>query len=190
MHQQPGKPASSDEKVSTTLQLHGVLVRVFDTGVLLIGESGIGKSESALDLISRGHQLVADDIVEVSQADGSLVGRAPELTFELLEIRGLGVINVSRAFGEAAVRSHSSIDLCIELQKDDVDVERIGNVVCEKEVLGVAVHKFVIPVSSGRNLAILIETAVRLHINRDAGAAAAELLIEKQRALLRSAQPI
>lgn len=189
MHQDITKPASSDGDKAATLQLHGVLVRVFEMGVLLIGESGIGKSESALDLITRGHQLVADDVVEVFKVEDELRARAPELTFELLEIRGLGVINVNRAFGSAAVCKDSTIDLCIELQKD-ADVERLGNILYETEIADVLVHKFVIPVSSGRNLATLIETAVRLHINRDAGATAAELLIEKQQALLRSAQQI
>ena len=189
MHHDISKPVSPDGDIAATLQLHGVLVRVFDTGVLLIGESGIGKSESALDLITRGHQLIADDVVKVFEADGELRGRAPELTYELLEIRGLGVINVSRAFGEAAVRPDSTIDLCIELQQD-VDVERLGNVIHETEIAGVPVQKFVIPVSSGRNLATLIETAVRLYINRDAGATAAEQLIEKQKALLQSSQQI
>ena len=185
MHQNPSKPALIGGERSTTLQLHGVLVRVFETGVLLIGESGIGKSESALDLVTRGHQLVADDVVEVSSSDGELLGQAPELTYELLEIRGLGVINVNRAFGESAVRPSSTIDLCIELH-EDTDVERIGNVMSETQIAGVVIQKFVIPVSAGRSLATLIETAVRLYINRDAGAAAAELLIEKQESLLRS----
>src|SRR5215213_557291 len=169
MHHDIIKPAPSDGYTPATLQLHGVLVRVFDTGVLLLGESGIGKSESALDLITRGHQLVADDVVEVFVDDAEAIrGRAPELTFELLEIRGLGVINVSRAFGDAAVRDMSTIDLCIELQTDS-DVERLGDLVQEKEIAGVRIHKFVVPVSPGRNLATLIETAVRLHVNRDAG---------------------
>lgn len=189
MHHDISKPASPDGDIAATLQLHGVLVRVFETGVLLIGESGIGKSESALDLITRGHQLIADDVVKLFEADGELRGRAPELTYELLEIRGLGVINVNRAFGEASVRPYSTIDLCIELQ-EDVDVERLCDVIQETEIAGVPVQKFVIPVSSGRNLATLIETAVRLYINRDAGAIASESLIEKQKALLKSPQRI
>src|SRR5687767_7156875 len=102
----PGAPAS-------TLQIHGVLVRVLGTGVLLAGESGIGKSECALDLVTKGHSLVADDVVRIVFDGDSLIGTAPELTFELLEIRGLGIINVRELFGEKAVIPSCSIDLCV-----------------------------------------------------------------------------
>lgn len=185
MQQDIAGPASSNSDIATLQQLHGVLLRVFDIGVMLQGESGIGKSESALDLISRGHQLVADDVIEVFTHDGELHGRAPELTFELLEIRGLGIINVRGAFGSMSVRRSSKIDLCIQLQTN-IEVERLGNVVLEKEIAGRNVQMFALPVTLGRNLATLIETAARIFINRDAGADAAERLIAKQRELLNS----
>ena len=183
------KPAPRDENWQTTTQLHGVLVRVFGTGVLLIGESGIGKSECALDLISRGHKLVADDVIVVSVDRDQLLGGAPELTSELLEIRGLGVINVREAFGETAVSNMSTLELCVELQKEG-DVERVGNVIQVHDIAGRAIPKFVLPVSPGRNLATLVETAVRLHMNHDAGHNAAERLIEEQQALISSGRQV
>ena len=179
-------PGTPDDSTPATQQLHGVLIRVFGTGVLLIGESGIGKSESALDLITRGHQLVADDVVHVERTDDRLTGSAPELTFEMLEIRGLGFINIKQAFGPGSVNRKSSIDLCVELQKGS-DFERPEEIVHHQEILKISIRKFVIPVSSGRNLATLIETAVRLHINREAGDAATERLLEKHAELIRSA---
>src|SRR5687768_18351487 len=102
MHDNPkGEPAAPGTEAQ--LRLHGVLVRVLDTGILLIGESGIGKSECALDLVTKGHPLVADDVVEVFVDSDRLFGRAPALTYELLEIRGLGIINVRELFGADAI---------------------------------------------------------------------------------------
>lgn len=187
MQQDIAQPAPPENISSSSLQLHGVLVRVLGTGVLLLGESGIGKSECALDLITRGHKLVADDVVQVLTATGTLIGKAPELTFGLLEIRGLGVIDVRGAFGDEAVCEESSIEFCVELQKS-ADVERIGDVLYEHDIAGRSVPKFVLPVSPGRNLAILVETAARIFINRDNGTDAAQILVAKQRALLDSVQ--
>jgi HPr kinase/phosphorylase len=176
MHQDITKPASPDSDRPATLQLHGVLVRVFGTGVLLIGESGIGKSESALDLITRGHQLIADDVVDVTGTSDGLVGRAPETIFGLLEIRGLGVFDVRKAFGYGATLTESSIDLCIELRKD-ADAERVGNFVHEYEIARRRIPRFIMAVTPGRNLAILVETAVRLYLTRHDGAAAGDALL-------------
>jgi HPr kinase/phosphorylase len=176
----PGFP----QRVSPArIQLHGVLVRVLDTGVLLIGESGIGKSECALELVTKGHQLVADDVVEVTVATDSLSGKAPALTFELLEIRGLGIINVRELFGQFAACSESEIDLCIELRKWS-EVDRIENVVKKHEVGGYVIPKFILPVSSGRSLSTLVEVAARLFRNRETGSDAARVLLEKHEALL------
>ena len=175
LHGGPGSPKC---------QLHAVLVRIFDTGVLLIGESGIGKSECALDLITRGHRLIADDAVAVFSADEQrLVGTAPPLTKRLLEIRGLGIINVPEVFGDAAFLEESTIDLCIELRRQ-VEPRPLEDVVSNYELAGSKLPKFVLPVSTGRNLATLVETAVRLH--RIGGTSkASELLIEEHRKLLR-----
>ena len=182
-----GKLESHNKIWSTPLRLHGVLVRVLETGILLIGESGIGKSECALDLVTKGHPLVADDVVEVFVDSESLVGRAPSLTFELLEIRGLGIINVRELFGAEAICSESRIDLCVELHKW-VEVERIGNVVYDYQIRDRAIPKFVLPVSPGRNLATLVETAARLHACRGKGSDAGRTLVEKHAALLDQAK--
>ena len=176
MLQDKTRPASSDGGKAQSLQLHGALVRVFEIGVLLIGESGIGKSESALDLVTRGHQLIADDVVDVKLTDGVLVGRAPEMIYGLLEIRGLGIFDVRKAFGDGATSARSSIELCIELRKD-ADIERVGNFVHEYEIASHQIPRFILPVTPGRNLAILVETAVRLYLNRYNGAAAGDNLL-------------
>ena len=147
---------------SARCQLHAVLVRILDTGVLLLGESGVGKSECALDLITRGHQLIADDAVEILAVGGSLLGKAPRLTSHLLEIRGLGIINVLEVFGENSICGESMVDLCIELKRF-VEARPLEDVVSEFEVAGLKLPKLVLPVSPGRNLATLVETAVRLH---------------------------
>ncbi len=176
MHQDLTNSASSDVDRTSTFQLHGVLVRVFGTGVLLIGESGIGKSECALDLVTRGQKLIADDVIKVQRTSDGPVGKAPDLTYGLLEIRGLGIFNVQKAFGGDSTLDGSSIDLCIELRKD-ADVERIGNFVHEYEIGGDKIPRFILPVTPGRNLATLVETAVRLFLNRYNGAAAGDSLL-------------
>ena len=160
---------------SLNCQLHAVLVRVFDTGVVIIGDSGIGKSECALDLVTRGHRLVADDAVEIYTDGDMLTGAAPKLTRHLLEIRGLGIIDVARIFGDDCVSSETSVDLCVELRKLS-SVERLENVISEYEIAGRGVPKFMLPVSSGRNLATLVETAVRLFRNGELGRTAERLI--------------
>ena len=159
------------------------MVRLLDTGVLLIGESGIGKSEGARELVTKGHQLVADVVVEVIVAEEGLLGRAPALTFELLEIRGLGIINVRELFGQFAACSESEIDLCIELRKWS-EMERIENVIKKHEIAGYAIPKFILPVSSGRSLSTLVEVGARLFRNRETGSDATRVLLEKHEALL------
>jgi len=161
------------------VRLHGVLVRVFGAGILLIGESGIGKSECALELISRGHRLIADDAVDISVSGHRLLGRSPEATSSLLEIRGLGVFDIEKTFGPEAVLPESSIDLCVELRKG-TDDPRVGNFVHEEVVGGESIPKFIVPVTPGRNLAVLIETAARLLLNRHNGAAAGDALLAGQ----------
>ena len=173
----------TDSIPTKRIQLHGVLVRVLHTGILLIGESGIGKSECALDLVTKGYQLVADDVVDLFITGEAITGKAPSLTFELLEIRGLGIINVRELYGDAAVRAESPVDLCVELQKR-ADVERIENVVGEYLIGGCSIPKYILPVSSGRNLSTLVETAARLFIRHKSGATAASVLLEKHAALL------
>jgi HPr kinase/phosphorylase len=153
---------------------HGVLLDLYGLGVLIEGESGVGKSECALDLIMRGHQLVADDLVEVRLR-------------EHMEIRGLGILNIRELFGVSAVSGPKQIGLNIRLERWEKasEVDRLGLEERTVDILGVAVPYFVLPVSPGRNLATLVETAVRVHLLRLRGYNAAERLVERHRGLLR-----
>jgi HPr kinase/phosphorylase len=174
------------EMLAPQTMLHGVLMGMYGLGVFLRGESGIGKSECALDLITRGHHLISDDAVWVKKIGDKLEGSAPELTYEHLEIRGLGIINIRDLFGVSAIGKQKKIDLCIELKKwDDLgEIERLGLETQEAEIFGVKLPRFVLPVSSGRNVSTLVETAVRLHLLRSAGYDAAQKLIEKHTRIL------
>lgn len=174
-----------EELPSAKCQLHAVLVRVFDSGVLLVGESGIGKSECALELITKGHRLCADDAVELFEKGDLLIGKAPGLTRHLLEIRGLGIINVSEVFGEQAVCEETPVDLCIELRRS-VEATSLESVAQAHEVAGVVMRRYVLPVSSSCNLATLVETAVRLH-QHGGSIRTSKLLIEEHAKLM---QPV
>lgn len=175
------------EVLAPQTSIHGVLLGMYGLGVLLMGESGIGKSECALDLIVRGHSLISDDIVLVKRIGDKLEGTSPELTFEHLEIRGLGIINVRDLFGVSAIgKQKKNIDLCIELRKWDEaeEIDRLGLETKQQEVFGVKIAKFVLPVSSGRNISTLVETAIRVHLLRISGYDAAQKLIEKHTKML------
>jgi HPr kinase/phosphorylase len=166
---------------------HGVLLDLYGLGVLIEGRSGVGKSECALDLIMRGHMLVADDLVEVRRTrPGQLTGSTPDLLREHMEIRGLGIINVRELFGASAVAGPVQIDLNILLQRweEAREVERLGLDARTVEILGVAVPHFVLPVSPGRNLATLVETAVRVHLMRLRGYNAAQGLVARHREMI------
>jgi HPr kinase/phosphorylase len=156
--------------------LHGVLVDVSGIGVLLLGESGTGKSECALDLVTRGHSLVADDVVEIWR-DGSqtVVGRGPARIRHHMEIRGLGIINIRDLFGLAAVRDRKRVDLVIRLEawRPDEEYERLGLAERTHDLLGVEIPMLRIPVSAGRNVAILVEAAARNHLLKRMGVHAA-----------------
>lgn len=167
--------------------LHGVMMGMYGIGVLIRGESGIGKSECALDLISRGHRLVSDDQVILKRVGDALIGSAPELTREHLEIRGLGIINVRDLFGVSAIGKPKTIELLIEVKRwtEMAEIERLGLDRHEEEIFGIRITKFVLPVSAGRNLSTLIETAVRIHLLRDSGYDAAKNLIERHAAMLK-----
>ena len=172
--------------------LHGVLVGIFGIGVLMLGESGIGKSECALDLIARGHNLISDDAIIVKRIGGKLQGMSPALTHEHLEIRGLGIINVRQLFGVSAIgKQKKQIDLCVELKKwnEVEEIERLGLETKREILLSVKIPKFILPVSSGRNLSTLVETAVRMHLLKVSGYDAAQDLIEKHTRLLTANQP-
>ena len=142
--------------------IHGVLVEIYGEGVLLTGDSGIGKSETALELIKRGHRLIADDAVEIKKIEkDTLVGTAPELIRYYMELRGIGVINVKKIFGVGAVKPEAGIDLVVALEMwDDTKAyDRLGLTNEIEEILGVQLPKVTIPVTSGRNLAVILELA-------------------------------
>ena len=141
---------------------HGVFVEVYGEGVLLIGESGIGKSEAAVELIKRGHRLVADDAVEIKRADShTLIGSAPELIRYYIELRGIGIIDVRRIFGSGAVKLSEEIDLVVQIENWDKDrvYDRLGVDSHTINILGVDVPLITIPVRPGRNLAVILEVA-------------------------------
>lgn len=152
-----------DEKLSPVEYVHGVLVNIYGKGVLLTGESGMGKSEIALELIRKGHILIADDRVDIILAHGQLYGSAPELLRGMLEIRGIGVINVGMMFGASSNMSRSMIDFVIHLEiwDDSKDYLRVGIEDSEKFVChGIELPRLVFPVRESRNLAMLVESAV------------------------------
>jgi HPr kinase/phosphorylase len=151
-----------ESKLAPTTAVHGVLVDVYGVGVLITGKSGVGKSETALELVKRGHRLVADDCVEIRQEDQDiLVGSAPELIEHLLEIRGLGIINVMTLFGAGAVRPHKRISLVIDLELWDPNkqYDRLGLEEEKVKIIDTELTKLTIPVRPGRNLAVIIEVA-------------------------------
>jgi HPr kinase/phosphorylase len=168
---------------------HGVLLDLYGLGVLIEGDSGVGKSECALDLITRGHQLVADDIVIVRRTrPGHLVGSTPDLLREHMEIRGLGILNIRELFGVSAVSGPKQVGLGIRLERWDEakEVDRLGLDARSVAILEVPVPFFVLPVSPGRTLATLVETAVRVHLLRLRGYSAAELFVERHDNALRT----
>ena len=151
-------------RLADTVNLHGVFMDVLGMGVLITGDSGVGKSELALELISRGHGLVADDVVEMGRiAPATVEGRCPGMLRDFLEVRGLGLLNIRTIFGETASRRKMKLKLIVHLQKSasGADAPRLPLDAQSQEVLGVAVRKVVIPVAAGRNLAVLLEAAVR-----------------------------
>jgi HPr kinase/phosphorylase len=151
-----------EEKLAARVTVHGVLVQVFGVGVLIIGKSGIGKSEAALDLISRGHRFVADDVVDVSEISPlALKGRSPNLTQHHMEIHGLGIINVRELFGTLATLDEQQIDLAVELVEWSTEIDRLGLEEQRYTILHVSVPLIQLPVRPGRNLAMLIEVAAR-----------------------------
>jgi HPr kinase/phosphorylase len=161
---------------------HGVLLDILGLGVFLIGESGIGKSECALDLVVRGHRLVADDTVEVRCREQSvLIGSCPELTRHHVEIRGLGLVNVTDLFGVSATRSSKRIELVVQLERWESgrEYDRLGIDTETIELMGVRVPSVRMPVAPGRNLAMLVEVAARNQLLRSRGRHAARLLTER-----------
>ncbi|NME82724.1 HPr(Ser) kinase/phosphatase [Clostridium sp. SM-530-WT-3G] len=149
------------DKLAPETRLHGVLVDVSGIGILITGESGIGKSETALELIKRGHRLVTDDAVDIKEIDGQLIGRSPKITIGMLEVRGIGIIDVTTLYGLSSVVQEKEIKLVMHFEhwKDDNDYDRLGIDNEYMNILGKDVKKLTVPVRPGRNIAVIIEAA-------------------------------
>jgi HPr kinase/phosphorylase len=161
--------------------VHGVLMDVLGLGVLLIGESGIGKSECALDLVTRGHRLVSDDAVEVRRrAETVIIGTSPGPTRYFMEIRGLGLINIRDLFGVASTRSSKRVEFVVELERWDSarDYDRLGLDDAHHDLLGLQIPKVTMPVAPGRSVAILVEVAARNQLLRNRGVHAARAFVD------------
>jgi HPr kinase/phosphorylase len=177
-----------EDSLAERVMIHAVLVDVLGLGVLIVGESGIGKSECALDLIVRGHRLVADDTVELRRRqDTVLIGTCPELTRYHMELRGLGVININDLFGIASTRSSKRVELVVQLERWDPtrEYERLGLDDVFYELLGVRVPLIRMPVAPGRNVSILVEVAARNQLLRSRGHHAARALADRLERTLR-----
>ena len=167
--------------LAPTTTVHGVLMDVLGVGVMLTGMSGVGKSETAMELIKRGHRLVADDSVLIRRIDNGLIGTSPERIRYFMELRGIGIINVKNMYGSGAVINEKEISFVIEMHpwEHDREYDRLGGENNTEEILGVKVPKLLIPVSPGRNLAILIEVAARNQRLKSMGYDAAQELIQR-----------
>jgi len=171
-----------ESKLAPTTAVHGVLVDIYGIGVLITGKSGVGKSETALELVKRGHRLVADDCVEIRQEDqDTLVGTSPDLIEHLLEIRGLGIINVMTLFGAGAVRSNKRITLVINLEIWDSSkqYDRLGLDEEKMKIIDTEVTKITVPVRPGRNLSVIIEVAAMNFRLKRMGVNAAQQFTER-----------
>ena len=169
-------------QLAPCISIHGVLVDVYGVGVLITGESGIGKSEAALELIKRGHRLVSDDVVEIRRvSDDTLVGTAPDITRHFIELRGIGIVDVKTLFGVLSVRETQNIDLVIRLEdwNREKAYERLGLEEEYTEFLGNKVVCHQLPIRPGRNLAIIVETAAINHRQKQMGYNAAQELYKR-----------
>ena len=180
-----------NEKLAPMESRHGVLVDVFGEGILITGNTGIGKSETAIELIKRGHRLVADDLVEIFKTgDFSLIGSAPEITRHFVELRGVGVVDVRSLYGVESVKDHQKIDMVINLEQWDgsTHYDRLGLEEEYEEILNTKVVRHNVPVRPGRNLAVVIETAAVNNRQKKMGYNAAEELVERVKQEVRSKQ--
>ncbi|NTV88970.1 MAG: HPr kinase/phosphorylase [Clostridiales bacterium] len=161
---------------------HGVLVEVYGEGILILGESGVGKSETALELVKRGHRLIADDVVEIRKvSDKTLLGTAPDIIRHFIEIRGIGIIDVKNLYGMGAIKTQESLDLVImlELWDEKKTYDRLGLVDEWTDILGIKLPILNVPVRPGRNLAIIVEVAAMNHRQKKMGYNAAKALNER-----------
>lgn len=171
-----------DDRLAPHTTLHGVLVDIFGTGVLIRGESGIGKSETALELVQRGHRLVADDAVEIKKLDDNrLIGKSPELLQHFLEVRGIGIIDVRSLYGVGAIKNTKKIDIIVHLEGWDETkyYDRLGLDKEYEEILGTNVEKLVVPVKPGRNTSMILEVAAMNFRQKGMGYDAAQEFTKK-----------
>ena len=173
-----------DLLLAPEVTLHGVLIEVYGMGVLIMGKSGVGKSETALDLVIRGHRLVSDDTVDIKKVEEGLRGEAPDLTRHFMEIRGIGILDIERLYGVSAVKPFEYIDLVVELEIWDASKEydRIGLDEEYMDILDVKVSKVTVPVRPGRNIGMIVEVAARNFRQKGLGYSAAEELNNRIRA--------
>lgn len=174
--------AYMSDELAPRITRHGVLIEVYGEGILLTGESGMGKSETAVELLKRGHRLIADDAVEIRKVSGNtLVGTAPEVIRNYIELRGIGIINVARLFGMGAIKAENNIDLVVNIEPwNSKNVyDRLGADEFYTELLGVKVPTYNIPITPGRNLAVILEVAAMNNRQRKMGYNAALELTEQ-----------
>jgi len=160
------------DELAPRITRHGVLMEVYGEGILLTGESGMGKSETAVELLKRGHRLIADDAVEIRKISGNtLVGTAPAVVRNFVELRGIGIINVAKLFGMGAVKTENQIDLVVDIVRwnSQANYDRLGIDVQYTELLGVQIPTYTIPITPGRNLAIILEVAAMNNRQRKLG---------------------
>jgi HPr kinase/phosphorylase len=177
------------QAIAQSISMHGVFIEVQGFGVLIKGNPAIGKSELALELISRGHRLVADDIVDFYRISPErLEGRCPELLQDFLEVRGLGILNIRALFGDNSVKPTKPLDLIIQLELADLqlpqDIDRLNVKMKHERILDVSIAKVVIPIAAGRNIAVLVEVAVRNHILLMRGVNATQQFTKRQKQLM------
>ncbi|HIZ08999.1 MAG TPA: HPr(Ser) kinase/phosphatase [Candidatus Borkfalkia avicola] len=170
-----------NEKLAPSVTMHGVLMDISGVGILLTGHSGVGKSETAMELIKRGHRLVADDSVIIKKVADSLIGTSPEMIRYFMELRGIGIINIKNMYGSGSILNEKEIELVMELEnwEEGKEYDRLGEGTLYEEILGVKVMKHVIPVKPGRNLSIIIEVAARNFRLKSMGYDAAQELIAR-----------
>lgn len=165
-------------EIAPKTRIHGVFVEVYGVGVLITGKSGVGKSETALDLVTKGHRLISDDTIIIKDIEGKLMGRSPELTRHFMEVRGLGILDIERLYGVGSVKNYEYIDVVVELElwNEDSEYDRIGLDESFTEILGIEISTVKITVRPGRNISMIVEVAVRNFRQKTLGYNAAQEL--------------